>query len=86
MIHNLDIQILAEQKEPLVIENQDYVSIVVDQKLRSKAKSKTYTIEERDAIEIFSKPRDPLQTEYIDELYIQGNIKPENQIQTNEQI
>ena len=81
-----DIQILAEQKEPLVIENQDFVSIVVDQKLRSKAKSKTYTIEERDAIEIFSKPKDPLQTEYIDELYIQGNVKPENKVQVIDQM
>ena len=49
-------------------------------------RNKNYKVEERDSVEILSKPKEPLQTEYIDELLIQGNAKPENQIQLIDQM
>ena len=76
-----DIQILSEPKAPLMIENLDYLTIAVDQRLRSKMKSKELKVEDRDSIQILSKPKQPLQTEYVDELFIEGKVKPENKIQ-----
>jgi len=38
-------------------------------------------IEERDQLVILSQPKEPLETEYIDEIFIQGNVKPENEIE-----
>ena len=82
-----DIQILSNKpKQPLIIEQLDFLTIEVDQKLRSKMRNKNYKVEERDSVEILSKPKEPLQTEYIDELLIQGNAKPENQIQLIDQM
>ena len=65
-----ELKILSESKAPLIIKKQDYLSIEVDQKLKSKAKAWKYTVEEKDAIELLPKEKEPLQTEFVDELYI----------------
>ena len=80
------MKINGEEKAPLVIENQDFLSIVVDQRLRSQKKASQYSIEERDSVEILSKPKEPLQNEYIDELTLEGIAKPENEIQVVDQM
>ena len=49
-------------------------------------RSKTYTVEERDSVELLSKEREPLQSEYIDELIIEGEFKGENEIQLVDQM
>ena len=47
---------------------------------------KDIEIEERDQLEISGNEKEPLQTEYIDELLLEGEIKPENEIQLIDQM
>ena len=44
------------------------------------------TIEERDSLTILRKEKAPIQQEYIDELFIEGNDQPENEIQLIDQM
>jgi len=85
--YNEDIQLLSAPKAPLTIENVDYLSIQIDQRLKARKSSpENFIIDERDSVEILSEPKEPLQAEYIDELNIQGNIRPENEIQLIDQM
>ena len=83
-----DVQLLSRPKAPLIIENADFLSIQIDQQLRSKKKysPENYAVIERDNIKILPLKKDPLKTEYIDELNIQGYKKPENEIQLIDQM
>jgi hypothetical protein len=80
-----DIQLLSQPKKPLMIDNQDYLEIKIDQRLK-RQKPEDFRIIARDSVEILSAPREPLQTEYIDEINIQGNIRPDNEIQLIDQM
>ena len=68
------------------LENVDYLSIEVYQKLRSRMRNKSLTVEERDSITISSNEKEPLQTEYIDELFIEKVTKEDNEIQIVDQM
>ena len=54
--------------------------------LGKKNLNENYSIEERDSIELLSKETEPLQTEYIDELFIKSINKQENVIQIIDQM
>ena len=43
-------------------------------------------IEERDSIELLAKPKEPLNTEKVYEIIIEGKIRPENEMQVVDQI
>ena len=47
---------------------------------------KELEIEERDSIQLLSKEKEPLQPEYIDELFLPSITKPENEIQIIDQM
>ena len=64
----------------------DYLSIQADQTFTRLGKLQKCSIEERDSVEILSKPKEPLQNEYADELYIKGIAIPENEIQVVDQM
>ena len=81
-----ELNIPRLEKEPLSIENVDYLSIEVDQTLRSKKRLAQLIVEERDSVELLSKEKEPLQTEYVDELFIEKAAKPENEIQLIDQM
>ena len=64
-----ELNIPRVEKEPLSIENVDYLSIEVDQRLRSRMKSKNYIVEGVDSIELQSLDKSiNNEIEYIEEL------------------
>ena len=83
-IEKIFIKGKGKQKAPLSIEYLDYLNIVVDYNiLRSRRKYEKSKIVE---LEIPSLERIPSQVEYIDELLISGEEKPENEIQLIDQM
>ena len=81
-----DVQLISGPKAPLIIEQQDYLSIKTSQILKTRKKIEKYNVDERDNIKISSIPRETLKSEYIDELVIQGYNRPENEIQLIDQM
>ena len=67
------INILSQpkQKDQLIIQCVDEHEIIGEERPENE-------IEERDSLVILSNPKEPLQAEYIDELILEANIRPEN--------
>ena len=84
--YNEEFIIPKKEKEPLLIEYLDYLSIVVDQNIINQNKQKQIKISEREAFSIPSIERTPSQIEIIDEISIISKKKQPNKIQITEQI
>ena len=81
-----ELNIPKVDKEPLAIEYLDYLSIIVDQKLKAERNNLKCIIQERDAIELLSLEKESNNVEYIDEILIEGFDRPNNEIQLIDQI
>ena len=81
-----ELNIPKIEKQPLLIESLDYLTILVDQNLRIQRKLANCQIQERDAIELLSLEKESNNVEYIDEILIEGFDKPENEIQLIDQM
>ena len=78
--------ILKKETEPLQIEYLDYLTVIVDPIWTVQRKALKYKESEIDYFQLLSLEKEPDKVEYIDEIFIEGFDKPENEIQYVERM